>query len=275
MASSASVAIGNNDKLTTASIQLAATDEDMADRLLKIVQGLGAMLSLAQSDDKQIAEFLQSLKTERNGKVIAINLSFPSDGLVQMIRGMAQNEQHNRGNGDHASDNKRSVPGKVLDTWTADQETGHNTIAPESLLYRTIENVTLKNGTTIILSGQRDEGENARIDCIDVTPSAGGQALHFEAENMKLSHYHVEKSPFASGGKDIILTNHPLGDARFEFPGVDGTYTLKIRYVDENDGKATFTVSTQDPEPAADDENEAPEEPAAPAVPPMRPAPAK
>ena len=274
MASSASVAIGNDNKLTTACIQLAATDEAMADKLLKIVQGLGAMLSLAQSDDKQIAEFLQSLKTERNGKIITVNLSFPSDGLVQMIRGMAQNEQHNRSNGEHASDSKRDVPGKVLDTWTADQETGHNTIAPESLLYRTIENVALKNGTTIILSGQRDEGENARIDCIDITPSGGSQALHFEAENMKLSHYRVEKSPFASGGKDIILSNHSVGDARFEFPGVDGTYTLKIRYVDENDGKATFTVSTQDPEPA-DDENEAPEPPAAPAVPPMRPAPAK
>jgi hypothetical protein len=275
MASSASVAIGNNNKLTTASIQLAATDEEMADRLLKIVQGFGAMLSLAQSDDKQIAEFLQSLKTERNGKIIMINLSYPSDGLVKMIREMAQNEQHNRSNGEHASDSKPAVPGKILDTWTADKETGHNTIAPESLLYHTIGNVVLKNGSTIILTGQRDEGENARIDCIDITSPGIDQALHFEAENMKLSHYHVEKSPFASGGKDIILSNHPVGDARFEFPGVDGTYTLKIRYVDENDGKATFTVSIQDPEPAENNDDEAPEPPAAPAVPPTRPAPAK
>jgi hypothetical protein len=85
----------------------------------------------------------------------------------------------------------------------------------------------------------------------------------------------VEKSPFASGGKDIMLTNHPVGNARFEFPGVDGTYTLKIRYVDENDGKATFTVSILDPEPAESNEGEAPEAPAAPAVPPTRPGPAK
>jgi hypothetical protein len=233
------------------------------------------MLSLAQSDDKQIAEFLQSLKTERNGKIIMINLSYPSDGLVKMIREMAQNEQHNRSNGEHASDSKPAVPGKILDTWTADKETGHNTIAPESLLYHTIGNVVLKNGSTIILTGQRDEGENARIDCIDITSPGIDQALHFEAENMKLSHYHVEKSPFASGGKDIILSNHPVGDARFEFPGVDGTYTLKIRYVDENDGKATFTVSIQDPEPAENNDDEAPEPPAAPAVPPTRPAPAK
>jgi hypothetical protein len=238
---------------------------------LKIVQGLGAMLSLAQSEDRQISEFLQSLKTERNGKIIVIQLSYPSDGLVQMIREMSKPEQHNRDNGEHALENKQTVPGKMLDTWTADKETSQNTITPETLLYHTIGNVALKNGSTIILTGQRDEGENARIDCIDITSPGIDQALHFEAENMKLSHYRVEKSPFASGGKDIILSNHSVGDARFEFPGVDGTYTLKIRYVDENDGKATFTVSVQDPEPAENDEDEAPEPPAAPAVPPTRP----
>jgi hypothetical protein len=271
MASSASVAIGNDEKLTTASIQLVATNEEMSDKLLKIVQGLTAMLSLAQSDDTQISEFLRSVKAERVGKTIVLSLSFPSEALVKMIRNVEEDEQRNKSNNaNHAAPQKKSGPviqGKIVGTWTADEETGQAAVAPESLLYHTIEDVALKNGTTIILTGRRDCGENARIDNVEITPSDGGQPLRFEAENMKLSHYRVEKSPFASGGKLITLENNPTGTARFEFPGVDGSYTLKIRYVDENNGKATFTVSTQDPEPVENDEPTAPEAPAAPAAP--------
>jgi len=267
MASSASVAIGNDDKLTTASIQLVATDEEMSDKLLKIVQGLTAMLSLAQSDDKQITDFLRSVRAERVGKVIVLNLSFPSDGLVTMIHNIEQGEEDHGSRHNHQPSFKAPIPGKTIDTWIADKDTASDGIAPENLFTRTIENVSLKNGTTIILTGQRDAGENARYDYVDVTPSAGGATLHFEAENMKLSHYHVEKSPFASGGKLIRLENAPIGNARFEFPGVDGTYTLKVRYVDEHDGKATFTVSTQDSEPTDSDETTPPAVPPAPAAP--------
>ena len=269
MASSASVAIGNDDKLTTASIQLVATNEEMSDKLLKIVQGLTAMLSLAQSDDKQISEFLRSVKAERAGKTIVVSLSFPSEGLVKMIQGIQENEkrQQQNQNNDNQQPKKPAIAGKIIDTWVADQDTKNAGVSPLTLFHRTIENVALKNGTTIILNGRREGGENARYDCVDIIPAAGGTPLHFEAENMKLSRYRVEKTPYASGGKDIILENNATGTARFEFPGMDGTYTLKVRYVDENDGKAVFTVSTLDPEPVASDEPAAPEAPAAPAAP--------
>ena len=160
-----------------------------------------------------------------------------------------------------------------MDTWVGDKETDSDSISPGSLFYRTIESVTLKNGTTIILNGRREGGENVRYDCVDIIPASGGAPLHFEAENMKLSHYRVEKTPFASGGKNIVLNTNETGSARFEFPGVDGTYTLKVRYVDENDGKATFTVSTQDPEPTNDETSaEAPSAPPAPPAPVAPPA---
>jgi len=273
MASSASVAIGQNDKLTTATIQLVATDDEFADKLLKIVQGLTAMLSLTQSSDQQLSTFLQSVKTERHDRTIVVSLAYPTEGLIQMIHKIEESEQRqqqNRNNDQPQQPKKPAITGKTIDTWIADKETNNAGVAPETLFTRTIENVTLKNGTTVILNGRRDGGENARYDYIDIVPTAGGTPLHFEAENMKLSRYRVEKTPFASGGKDIILENSATGTARFEFPGVDGTYTLKVRYVDENDGKATFSVTTQDPEPAASDESAAPEAPipsAAPAAP--------
>ena len=70
---------------------------------------------------------------------------------------------------------------------------------------------------------------------------------------MKLSHYRVETVPFASKGKVIMVTGD-TGTARFEFPGADGTYTIKVHYVDESDGKSTFSVSTQEPDQAAESE---------------------
>jgi hypothetical protein len=275
MASSASVAIGHDDKLTTAIVQLVAANDDLSDKLLKIVQGLVAIASLTQSDDKQLSTFIQSVKAERNGRTIIVNLAYPTDGLIQMIHNIEESEQRqqnwNKNNNDNRQPRKPAITGKIVDSWVADKATPNAGISPETLFYHTIENVSLKNGTAIILTGQRDAGENARYDCIDITPSGGGQPLHFEAENMKLRGYRVEKTPFASGGKDILLENSPTGTARFEFPGVDGTYTLKVRYVDENDGKATFTVSTQDPESTGNEET-MPEAPPAPPVPVAHPA---
>jgi hypothetical protein len=178
--------------------------------------------------------------------------------MMHDIEESEKRQQQNQNN-NQQQPKKPAVTGKIIDTWVADQDTKDVGISPLTLFHRTIENVTLKNGTSIILNGRRDGGENARYDYVDITPSAGGAPLHFEAENMKLSRYRVEKSPYASSGKDIILENNATGTARFEFPGVDGTYTLKVRYVDENDGKSTFTVSTQDPEPTASDDAAAPE----------------
>jgi hypothetical protein len=268
MASSASVTIGNDDKLTTACIQLVATDEEMSDKLLKIVQGLTAMLSLAQSDDKQISDFLRSVKAERVGKNIVLNLSIPSDTLVNVIHGIAQNEPANKTTNENSTPDKPAIQDaaadKVIRTWLMSKDSSENAKATESFRYQTLNNVVLKNSSTIILTGA---GENARFDYIEVTPSAGGQPLRFEAENMKLSHYRVEKHLHASGGKLIVHQGHSIGTARLEFPGVDGSYTLKIRYLDENNGKAVFTVSTRDHEPSTTDEGDTPEAPEAPVAP--------
>jgi hypothetical protein len=267
MASSASVAIGNDDKLTTACIQLVATDDDTSDKLLKIVQGMTAMLSLAQSDDKQIAEFLRSVKAERSGRIISVNLAYASEGLVKMIHAIEQDGHHASTNHVQPSRKKPGIQGKVVGTWTVSDEDEQTSEPQEALAYHTIENVALKNGTTIILTGHREDDARARLDAIDITPSAGGQPLHFEAENLKLSRYHVAKSSKASGGKLIVLENGSTGTARCEFPGVDGSYTLKVRYGNETEGTTVFTVSVQDPEPTSTDEPSVPEPPAAPEAP--------
>ncbi len=267
MARSASIAIGQDDKMTTIRLQLVAADDDLSDKLHKIVQGLVAMLSLAQSNDKQVAAFLQSVKTERDGRNIVVDLAYPTEALMAMARSIAESGRQRHNN--HRQHPERGTPGKTIDSWTADRDTGADTIAPDTLFTRKIENVTLKNGTTIHLNGNRNNGENARYDSLDIIPAGGGFPLHIEAENMKLNRYRVEQTPCASGGRNIVLTSSPTGEAWIEFPGVDGTYTLEIRYVDENDGKAVFTVSTSDPEPTDSTQNAEPSQSSPP--PPAKP----
>ena len=76
-----------------------------------------------------------------------------------------------------------------------------------------------------------------------------GSPLRFEAENMRLRGYRIQNAPYASHGKFIALTGSS-GSAQFEFPGEDGTYLIRVRYLEEAPGKTTLAVNVKDPEPA-------------------------
>lgn len=268
MASAASVAVGNDGKLTSATVQLVASNDDYSDKLLKIVQGMVAMLSLAQSDDKQLNEFMQSVKAERTGRNIVVSFAYPNDGLIQMLHNLGQAPAAPAVPPAHKN-HKSQISGRVVDTWKAgdDEEGGEEEAG--AFKTRLVEKVALKNGTALILTGERDEDGRAGLDCVDVEPAAGGQPLHFEAENMKLWHYKAAKNRLASGGREIALEQNRTGTAKIEFPGVDGTYTVKVRYRSDDDGESRFTLSVQDPEPNETDNSAIPAAPAAPQAPAM------
>jgi hypothetical protein len=65
---------------------------------------------------------------------------------------------------------------------------------------------------------------------------------------MKLRGYRVQNAPYASHGKFIALTE-PHGSAQFEFPGEDGDYVIRVRYLEETPGNTTLIVNVKDPEP--------------------------
>jgi hypothetical protein len=248
MASAGSLVLTLDASNTTALLQLSASSDEMADKLQKIVQGIAAMVSLAETTDKQLTDFIQSVNTTRDGRIVSTKLAYPTEGIVRIVRNLRQElETIPSPNGDAHHGDDRS---QIIAQWTADAAIGQPTPTAESLVTHTIENVALKNGTIITLTGHRNDGENARLDCVEIIPTAGGTPLVFEAENMKLNHYRVEPVPFASRGR-LILAVDETAKARFEFPGADGSYTIKVRYVDESDGKATFSVATREPESEA------------------------
>jgi hypothetical protein len=227
MVDSASLALGENGPNVFAHAELHASSPAMAEKLMKILQGLTAMLSLAETTDKQLTEFLNSTKVAESGNIVTLDLAYSSARLVQMVQNLQQPK----------SPQPRPTPraplitsGKVAAEWHAEAAAdGTSEMAPAS---RTIEAVSLKNGTVITLGRQSNGGKDIRFDRIEISPTDGaGAPLVFRPEFMK-----------ALGSRGNMV--------QFQFPGADGNYTLKVAYLNDPDGKATYAVSLKDPAPA-------------------------
>jgi hypothetical protein len=138
----------------------------------------------------------------------------------------------------------------VLAEWKSDQDVGTDDHAADPLVYRTIENIHLVKGAVVTVSVRspaRDGNGGGRFDRVEIWPTQGtGSPLRFEAEYMKLDHFRVEAVKGASGGKVVALRGSS-GSAQFQFPADDGLYTLKVRYLPDSDGKASFALSVKDP----------------------------
>ncbi|MBE2216084.1 MAG: hypothetical protein IAE82_19580 [Opitutaceae bacterium] len=251
MARAASVAVGEDGAMTTARIQIDATSADMADKLVKILQGAVAMLSFAETDDEALAAFLRSVTVEKTESGALLNLAYPTDRLVQMIKTLQEEqmaEQSGRRNA-RGPDKPAAVQGQVVAEWTADKDLASDRPDPENIVTHTVENVALAPGQTIWLNSNRHDGENGRFDYLDIAPAGKAAAsVRYEAENMRLEHAEIEEAAFASGGELIILTEGS-GSARFVFHGAAGAYTLTAAYVDEKDGHGAFSISISDPKP--------------------------
>ena len=227
MANSGSIAFGESGENTFAHAELSASSDAMAEKLKKILEGMTAMLSLAESTDKQLTEFLNSTKVAKNKEIVTLDLAYSSARLVQMVQSLQQTQKPQDRAVERAA---QIVNGKALAEWKA--EAGHapaeGTTPP--LAWRTIENVNLNNGTLISLGRTSNGGRAARFgfDRVEITPVAGGAPLTFKTGFMR------------NGG--------PGGNLQqFQFPGADGTYTLKVAYVNDPAGIVGYAVSVKEP----------------------------
>jgi len=226
MANSGALALGERGTDTFAHLELVASSDQMADKLMKILQGMTAMMSLAETTDKQLADFLNSAAVERKGDAVTLDLAYSSARLAEMVRTLHQTQQAR--SQEHVA--AQLVSGRALAEWKAEAAPAADRTAP--LAWRTIENVALKNGTIITLGRQNNGGKNVRFDRVEILSADGAVApLVFRS--------------------DFMRTAGPRGNwSQFQFPGANGAYTLKVAYVTDPDGKAEFAVSVRDPKPA-------------------------
>lgn len=230
LAHAGAIALGERGENTFARAELLASSGSNADKLAKILQGMVAALSLAETTDKQLAEFINSTTVTRSGDAVKLDLAYSSARLVAMAQSL------------HASMEKPAArapapptpitSGRTLAEWTATASTAPDSDPANASVTRTIENVELKNGSTITLGWRLNGGRGVRYQRVEITPAQGGAPLVFRSDMMQAGN------------------NRGAQTARFSFPGADGTYSLKVTYANDPEGKVAYAVSVRDPRPA-------------------------
>ena len=230
LARAGAIAFGESGPDLFAHAELIASSDQSAEKLMKILQGMTAMLSLAETNDTQLGEFLNATRVSREKDAVTLHLAYPSARLMQMtqtIRRQAEARPVNR--------QPSIVHGKAVAEWRADEVSAPEGAEPNALSWRTIENVPLVNGSTISLGRWLNGGKDAKFDRAEIVPADGaGAPLVFKSDFMR---------------------NFRGTMSQFQFPGSDGVYTLKVAFVNDPEGKAKFAVSVRNP-------NEAPQPPA-------------
>ncbi|PTX91017.1 hypothetical protein [Opitutus sp. ER46] len=249
MANSGAISLGERGANTFAHATLYASSDAMADKLMKILEGMTAMLSLAETSDAKLSEFINSVKVERDSRFVTLDLSYSSDRLLEMIKSLSQKSAAPE---PRKPSGNPLVVGLLVAEWKAEASpaaaqpaTAANT-APDAkpaplattTATRTLEKVTLKNGTRITLARNSHGDRRIRFERVEIVATEGGAPLLFRSELMR------------RGGPN---ESHQI----LSFPGVDGTYTLKVTYVNDPTGKASYAVSVlhpaaPKPEPSAD-----------------------
>ncbi len=227
MADAGSLALGERGENTFAHVELVANSDQMAEKLMKIMQGMTAMMSLAETNDKQLADFLNSAAVDRHGDAVTLDVAYASARLAAMIKSL--NAPAGRPQDRAASRVVQMVNGRALAEWQAEAGPAAPEGSPAPVTSRAVENVTLKNGSLITLARNNNGGKSVRFDRIEIAAADGtGAPLTFRSGYMR--------------------TSGPRGNwQQFEFPGADGTYRLKVFYVNDPEGKASFAVSARDP----------------------------
>lgn len=220
LAGSGSLALGERGADTFARAELVASSAGNAEKLMKILQGMTAMLSLAETTDKQLAEFLNSTAVTRSGDTVVLDLAYSSARLAGMIKNL-QTVAAAKPAGSRAANAAPIVAGRSLAEWSSADVPAE--AAVDGLHWRTIENVALYNGATITLGRSSAGGRNARFDRVEIVPADG------------------RDSPLVFRSNAMRAVRGTM--SQFQFPGVDGSYTLKVAYADDPNRKTQYAVS--------------------------------
>lgn len=227
LTNSGAAAIGERGDDTFARVELLATSEANAKKLMTILEGMTAMFSMAETNNNQLGEFLKSTAVTQDKDRVALRLAYPTARLLQMSQGLrSQIEAKPR-----VARPQPITIGKSVAEWTG-QDVSAAPVAVDSagIALRTVENVFLANGSLITVGRATNGAKTAKIDRVEITAADGsGTLLVWRQEFMR-----------GVGGRNNMW--------QFAFPGVSGNYTLKVGYInDPADSKAQFAVSVSDP----------------------------
>mgnify|MGYP000947191287 CR=1 FL=1 len=229
LANSGALALGERGENIVARVELVASSGANAEKLAKILQGMTAALSLAETSDKHLSEFIQAATVARAGDTVKLDLAYSSARLGAMVQSLRTTMEKPAA----APQPAPIVSGRPLAEWSAapgETPAGDST---DGMITRTIEHAELKNGATITLGWRQGGGRGIPFKRVEITPAQGGPALVFRPDTMRVIN--------VRGAQSVQLL----------FPGADGAHTLKVAYVDDPARRTAYAVSVRDPRPAA------------------------
>jgi hypothetical protein len=242
MTKSGALALGESGPNTFARVQLVATSSSDAEKMAKILEGLTAMLSFAETNDKALGDFLKATSVAQEKERVTLSLAYPSARLVEMAK-VVQLQMEGKPRNPAPSPQQASLTlGKSLAEWSA----GGSATPPveadaDGVYWRTVENVALVNGSRLAVGRAANGDRLAKIDRVEIAPSGAVSV------------------PFVFRGEDISRVNGRNNLWQIPFPGVAGTYTVRVGYNASSDSKAKFALSVSEPKTA--DTNAAPTRP--------------
>jgi hypothetical protein len=237
LARSGAIVVGETGPDLFAHAELLASSDQNAEKLMKILQGMTAMLSLAETNDQHLGEFLNASTVTREKEAVTLHIAYPTARLAQMTQALRTSIEAKPVNRQPSI-----IHGTAVAEWRADEADAPESSEANALTWRTIENVRLVTGSTVSLGRWLNGGKNARFNRVELVPAdGGGSPLVFRNEFMR---------------------NFRGTMSQFQFPGTDGVYTLKVAYVNDPDRKAKYAVSVRNPND--------PEQPPSPPSPPSK-----
>jgi hypothetical protein len=120
----------------------------------------------------------------------------------------------------------------AVDTW----RDGNNYNRGKWGIYRSLNSISQLRDETVLFADWC-VSETGASQC----PSAigGGGPIRFEAESMTKTNYETDTFE----GEDCAqATSNTLGNVRATYTGASGAHDVVVRYHDENDGQATYTL---------------------------------
>lgn len=122
----------------------------------------------------------------------------------------------------------------TVDTWRA----GNNYNRGKWGIYRSLNSISQLRDETVLFADWC-VSETSAGQCPSAVGGGGGGAVRIEAEDMTKTGY--ETNTF-EGEECARATSNAVGNVRATYTGSSGTRDITVRYHDENDGQAVFTL---------------------------------
>jgi hypothetical protein len=124
----------------------------------------------------------------------------------------------------------------TVDTW----RTGNNFNRGKWGIYRSLNSIGSLRDETVLFADWCITEVSAATCPSDVGGGGGGGGtIRVQAESMTKTNYETNEFEGATCAR---ATSTTLGNVRTAFSGTTGTHDISVRYHDENDGAATFTL---------------------------------